>query len=118
MTARTLPEWHGSKPDSAIPDRVRLRIFDAYEGKCAECTRKLQAGRWQLDHIAALINGGKHCESNLQPLCTTCHAGKTKTDIAEKARTYRKRLKATGIKTKKPWHPTLRKKMNGEVVPR
>jgi hypothetical protein len=26
--------------------------------------------------------------------------------------------KHIGAKVKRPWHPTLRKKMNGEVVPR
>jgi 5-methylcytosine-specific restriction enzyme A len=118
--SRAVPEWIGAHDDAAIPTRIGLRIFAAADGRCAECTRKVGRGfeRFAYDHIIALINGGEHRESNLQVLCEQCHKGKTREDVKAKAKTARIRAKATGAKVKRPWHPTLRKKMNGEVVPR
>lgn len=83
------------------PPRVRLRLFEAAGGKCAACTRKIRPGdSWQADHVAALANGGENRERNLQILCGWCHADKTRADVAEKSRTYRKKLKAAGAKPK------------------
>jgi 5-methylcytosine-specific restriction protein A len=45
MTPRALPEWIGKTADSAVPARVRVRIFDRYEGRCqCGCNRKIMAG--------------------------------------------------------------------------
>lgn len=96
---RALPEWIAKHDDQAIPPRVRLRIWMRSFGHCINCTRAMRAGEApQFDHIIALVNGGQHRESNLQLLCFTCHAVKTKTDVAEKSAVYTKRLKHTGIK--------------------
>ena len=32
---------------------------------------------WELDHIVPLVDGGSHDPSNLQTLCTPCHAKET-----------------------------------------
>ncbi|MCU1464069.1 MAG: hypothetical protein JWO37_4144, partial [Acidimicrobiales bacterium] len=63
-------EWIGANDDTAIPPRVKIRIFDKFEGRCGDCTLKIYGKlRPAYDHIVALINGGKNAESNLQLLC-------------------------------------------------
>lgn len=102
MTGRALPEWIADHPDQAIPPRVRLRVFEATQGKCAICTRQLQPGKWACDHIVALVNGGQHRESNLRAVCTSpCHSIKTAEDVAEKSAAYRRKLSAAGIRKRK-----------------
>ena len=122
MISRELPEWIGSGPDAAIPPRVRVRIFMKAEGRCAECGRPLAFGKWAMDHIIALANGGEHREKNLQPLCVSpCHADKTKTDVAEKSKIAAVRAKHIGIKPRssRPLPGTKvsgwRKRMSGQV---
>lgn len=123
MTGRSVPEWQGATPDTAIPRRVRARVFESAGGCCQICTRKLRPGdRWDCDHIVALANGGMHAESNLQVACGNCHKDKTARDVAEKARTHRIQARHAGIKRpssfacskSSPW----KKKINGTVVPR
>ena len=93
--------WIGAMPDSAIPPRVKVRIFEKFNGICPKCTRKLVPKYWECDHIISLINGGRHAEDNLQPLCTSpCHSQKTKEDVAEKAKVYRKVAKAIGVRVR------------------
>lgn len=107
--SRALPEWIGKHDDEAVPARVQVRIFKAFKGVCPECTRKMQPGAWQLDHIKALINGGEHRETNLWPLCTSpCHSQKTKADLAEKSKNYRTTAKHIGVDL------TQRQKMRGQ----
>lgn len=115
MTGRTPEEWIGATADSAIPPRVRLRVFERAGGRCEECGRKLgPADRWQADHIEALANGGANRESNLRLLCDWCHKAKTAGDVAEKATVYRKRIKHVGAREKRPWSK-WRRKMDGTV---
>ena len=99
MTGRTVPAWSGATPDAAIPDRVKARIFLRDGGRCVACTRRVGPGGepFAYDHIVALVNGGAHAEDNLQLLCRECHAGKTRADVAEKSRAYRKRVKNIGL---------------------
>ena len=100
--SRKLPEWIGANDDSAIPPRVKVRVFDKAGGCCAICTRTIIGSlRPAYDHIVGLVNGGGNRESNLQLLCVSCHAGKTKADVAEKAIVYRKRAKHLGLMPKR-----------------
>ncbi len=116
---RSVPEWRSDTPNATIPPRVRLRVFERSGGRCEGCSRKLNAGdRWDCDHIVAIINGGEHKESNLRCLCSWCHKAKTAEDVAEKSMVYRKRLKVTGAREKRPWNTKWKKKMDGTVVPR
>lgn len=123
MTARSTDEWIGATPDSAIPPRVRLRVFERAGGRCEECTRKLGPGdAWQADHIVALVNGGENRERNLRCLCSWCHKTKSADDVAEKAKVAAVRKKHLGIKPPSRW-PTARngkfkQKLSGEIVPR
>jgi 5-methylcytosine-specific restriction enzyme A len=96
---RAVEEWIGASDDQAIPARVKVRVFDAFGGRCAVCTLQI-AGKLRpaYDHAIAIINGGENREANLQLLCVPCHALKTKADVAEKSVVYRKRAKHLGIK--------------------
>lgn len=95
---RTLPEWVGATPDSAIPPRVRLRVFEAHGGVCALSGRKIGPGdAWQVDHRIALANGGRHAESNLQPVLVGPHREKTRADVGLKAKADRIAKKHRGI---------------------
>lgn len=91
---RALPEWIGKTPDTKVPDRVRVRIFDREGGRCWLSGIKIRPGdAWDLDHKVALINGGEHRESNLFPALRDKHREKTAEDVAEKAKTYAVRSK-------------------------
>lgn len=96
--SRTVAEWVGKTPDTTIPPRVQLRVFDRANGRCERCTRLILYGNCQTDHRIALINGGENRENNLQCLCKWCHAAKTAVDIAEKAKTYARKAKNLGIR--------------------
>ena len=96
---RTTDEWRGKTDDTAIPARVRLRVFETCNGLCGSCQRKLYPGdKWDCDHCVALVNGGEHRESNLRVLCAWCHKSKTRQDIATKSASYKRRLSHAGIK--------------------
>ena len=100
-TARSVPEWIGATPDTPAPARVRVRVFDRCNGRCDACGRKIMAGeKWTLEHRKALINGGQNRESNMGVTCSRCVPEKNAADVAEKARTYRKRSKHLGVKSK------------------
>lgn len=114
---RAVKEWIGASPDAKVPPRVRLRIFDAYGGRCqCDCNRKIMVGeKWEIDHYVPLISGGGHRETNLRPLLVEHHKEKTKADVAEKSRAYKRRSRHVGIrKARSPirgW-----RKFNGEPV--
>ena len=100
-TARATEEWIGANPDTDIPPRVKIRLFERAGGRCQCCTRKIISPRdWQADHIVALINGGQNRETNLQCLCSWCHLAKTRNDVAEKAYSARVKAKHIGAKPK------------------
>jgi len=123
MNARSVSEWIGATPDTAIPPRVRIRVWDRANGHCTICTRKIRAGEsWQADHTVALINGGENRETNLGLVCGFCHKDKTAEDVAEKAKTARVRKRHLGIKAPSRFACSrdsgFRKKINGKVEPR
>lgn len=116
MTARSVAEWTSTNPDATIPARVKVRIVERHDGRCAKCTRRLVPGQFAFDHIVALVNGGTHSESNLQPLCASpCHLEKTKTDVATKSKTYERRAKHIGVKRRRRTIPG--KRFNGTAIP-
>lgn len=113
---RALPEWIGKTDDTPVPPRVRVRVFDRYEGRCqCGCNRKIMAGEaWDLEDTVALINGGENRENNKKPWLSEHHKGKTAQDVAEKSRVYRKRAKHLGLK--KPRTMTRWRNFRGEIV--
>lgn len=97
---RSTDDWQGKTDDTAIPPRVRVRVFDRDKGICqCGCTIKIQAGdKWETDHTIAIANGGTNTESNLRTLLAAHHKIKTRADVAEKSMTYRKRAKHLGLR--------------------
>lgn len=95
MTARSVPEWIGRRPDTKIPERVKLRLDLKQRGICINCV--LPYTRCETDHITPLILGGENRESNLQLLCIPCHKVKTKLDVKLKAKVARIRAKRLGF---------------------
>lgn len=115
MAGRTVAEWIGATPDSAVPDRVRVRVFNAKNGRCHSCTRKIPAGEaWTCEHMTALVNGGANRETNLDVTCGWCLPAKNAADVAEKSKVYQKRKRHLGIKAKRTI--TRWRKFNGDVV--
>jgi 5-methylcytosine-specific restriction enzyme A len=87
MRGRAVKEWRGKTPDTKVPPRVRLRIWERENGMCHLSGRKILAGEpWDLDHKIALANGGEHRESNLFPAIRDKHKEKTKADVAGKSK--------------------------------
>ena len=118
---RKTEEWIGATDDAKIPPRVRLRVFEKFEGVCQLSGRKIRAGdTWECDHIKALINGGEHRESNLQPALSAPHRKKTAEDVAQKAKDARVRKKHLGLHKPKSrlGSSKWKKKVDGTVVPR
>jgi len=122
--SRSVEEWIGKNDDAKIPKRVKLRLFLIANGICNKCSVRIIPGaEWDIDHIIPLILGGEHRESNFQVLCKFCHKEKTKNDVAEKTKSYKKKLKHYGLKESRTPMPfgrksKWRKKINGQIVPR
>lgn len=116
---RSVEEWIGKNDDAAIPPRVRLRVFERFNGVCQLSQRKIMAGdAWDLDHIRALWRGGEHRESNLHPVLKQPHREKSAEEQSIQAKCDRIKKKHFNMLTKKPWSSKWKKKINGEVVPR
>lgn len=119
---RSTPEWIGKTDDAAVPPRVRLRVLEKNNRCCKGCGQSLHGRPWTCDHIIALVNGGENRETNLQPLGTRCcNPAKNRSDVAEKSKSYDKRLANAGIKRAKG-RPIMgskasgwRKRMDGTV---
>jgi len=95
---RSTEEWIGKTDDTAIPPRVRLRVFEKYGGICQLSNRKILAGdQWDLDHIKALWRGGEHRESNLHPVLRESHREKSSEEQSIQAKCDRIRKKHLGI---------------------
>lgn len=117
---RKLPEWIGKTDDTKIPPRVKLRIFERYDGRCNHC-HLLIVGKLlpNYDHIIALANGGRNCESNIQLLCTACHPDKSREDVREKSIFYKKKVRRLKLKRRRLIPGSkgsgFRKRMDGTV---
>ena len=95
---RDVPEWIGKTVNTPPPPRVKLRVFEAYNGTCYRSGRKIKPGdAWECDHIVALINGGENREGNLAPILSDQHREKTAEDVAVKSKTARIRAKHLGV---------------------
>jgi len=113
---RQTEEWIATNDDQAIPARVKVRIFEKYEGTCYLSDIKIRPGdKWECEHIIALSNGGEHRESNLAPALADPHKEKTKSDMKIKAKIARVRKRHLGIK-KKGWTIPGRK-FDGTPIP-
>ncbi len=122
--SRKTPEWIGKTDDTQPPKRVKLRVFKAHDGVCHLSGIKIRPGDdWQLDHVEALINGGRNCETNLAPALTQAHKEKTRDDVRLKAKSARVRSKHLGLHESRSPLPggkksKWKKKLDGTVVRR
>lgn len=95
-----------AKRGSMTPQRA-LRIFQAHDGHCAYCKRKLgPQDDWDVDHVIALENGGTDDDSNLQVLCEWCHKPKTADDHGKAAKGRRMAVRhqvPSKFKEKRGW---------------
>lgn len=113
--SRTVEEWIGKTDDTAVPPRVKLRVFEKYGGVCYLSGRKITAGdRWEVEHIVALCNGGEHRESNMAPALSAPHKIKSAADMALKSKNYKTRAKHIGVKKRRSI--TSWRKFNGDIV--
>jgi 5-methylcytosine-specific restriction protein A len=95
---RSVEEWIGKTDDTPVPPRVKLRVFEKYEGRCYLSGRKIVPGdEWDAEHMIAIINGGQNRESNLAPALKAPHKVKTKSDLAEKSKVASVRKKHLGL---------------------
>lgn len=102
MAGRTVDEWIGKTPDTAVPGRVRARVFSRFGGVCQLTGRKIMPGdAWDLDHTKPLHMGGENREANLQPVLREAHRNKTASEAPARAKTDRVRAKHLGIKRRK-----------------
>ncbi len=112
---RQVEEWRGKTDDTPIPARVKLRVFEKYNGVCYLSGVKIRPGdKWEIEHVQALCNGGEHREENMAPALVGAHKAKTAADRAIKAKNDRVRKRHLGIK--KPRTMTRWRKFNGEIV--
>lgn len=60
---------------------LRLQILERDGYRCRSCGK---AGRFEVDHIRSLANGGEFWNAaNLQTLCRECHFRKTASEIGK-----------------------------------
>ena len=120
---RSVDLWTGKTDDTPAPPRVRLRVFERCAGKCHRCGRKIgPADKWTLEHLIALILGGRNAEDNMGLTCSWClpvknaedQAGKSKlANIQKRDRGIRKPSSMPGSRNSK-----FKRRMDGTVVPR
>ncbi len=101
MSREKFKLWIGRTDNTKAPESVQLRILVRYKGCCARCQSRLAIGRWQLDHVIPLQDGGVNAEGNLQPLCVPCHGLKTAGEATERAKVRAKAKAHLGIKAPK-----------------
>lgn len=125
VNGRSVAEWIGKTPDAAVPDRVRVRVFDRQQARCHSCRRKIRAGeKWTCEHLIALINwratkeqphGNR--ESNLDITCDWCLPAKNAADVADKSKVYATRAKHLGLKKPSRLSAShLSRKFDGTVI--
>lgn len=89
-------------------------------GRCEDCGNKLRYGEAEYHHDKEAFLNGPATLANCIVLCGECHDRATKARRPAIDKTRRIEEKRMGLrKSSRPMrHPTLRKKMNGEVVAR
>lgn len=63
----------------AVARKHRWMIAHRQSYVCATCNMLLHPKGFDIDHVVELRDGGKDELDNLQALCSTCHAKKTRT---------------------------------------
>ena len=114
---RQVEEWVGATPDTPIPERVKLRVFEREKGRCYLSGRLIRPGdKWDAEHVVAIANGGENRERNLKVALKAAHKIKTAADVATKAKIARVKAKHLGVARPKAGGFRGWRKMNGEIV--
>jgi 5-methylcytosine-specific restriction protein A len=66
------------KTDDWRAKRKRILVRDAFT--CRACRRVCYGSDANVDHICPLEDGGTDADGNLQTLCRSCHAKKTRSE--------------------------------------
>lgn len=118
----------GTTPRKALTPTQRLKLFEAFQGRCVLCDRKIEAGEpWIDEHLRALGLGGTNAAENRGPAHKACADAKTfgkDGDLARIAKAKRVKMRHLGIRQRKgpplpgskdsPW----KRKMDGTLVRR
>jgi 5-methylcytosine-specific restriction protein A len=100
--ARSVEEWKGKNDDAAIPERVRLRIFERENRTCKICGNAIRLGDGvDFHHLQPLADGGEHAETNIYCVHRSCHKLTTAREALERAEHRQSVKKHYGIKTPK-----------------
>lgn len=105
LHGRAVKEWVGLTPDSPVPAKVKLRVLMRYSRRCHWTGKPIRPGdAWDVDHVIAIINGGRNAESNLAPILRgKAHVEKTAEDRDEADKVRRIREKHYGLRPKSKW---------------
>lgn len=71
---QTITARQDGAPNRHIPRDVRQRIWQRYNGHCAECGA---SDYLEFDHIVPVAKGGSNSENNVQLLCRRCNLRKS-----------------------------------------
>jgi hypothetical protein len=77
------------EPRKTFSPKVRAEVLLKTGGYCAWCKAKIHNGRFEVDHIAELWEGGSNEIGNLQPLCPDCHKEKSAKGRTRNAKAFR-----------------------------
>ena len=80
----------------AIPKKIRLKVYEKYDGHCGYCGCELEYKDMQEDHIESLYwHGGEDDINNYMPACRMCNFYKSTMaleDFREQLQTIPQRL--------------------------
>jgi hypothetical protein len=93
-----MPEarYHKPTPRGRSPRKERKAVFDKTGGFCFTCPSKL-VGRWIVEHVIPLEDGGPDTLENKQPSCVKCATAKTSAEATQRAYERKVRDNHTGI---------------------
>lgn len=78
----------------------RLKCFEDHGAivlcQSDNCDSAMHIKGCDIDHWLALVDGGRHVQENMRPLCQSCHAKKSAHEHRENCRAKRRRAKHEG----------------------
>lgn len=68
----------------AIPKKIRIKVYEKYNGHCAYCGCEIELGEMQVDHVKSLYwHDGADELSNYMPACRACNFYKSTFPLEE-----------------------------------
>jgi len=77
---------------SPLSMRQKALLWDKQQGLCGICREKLEPGRFDDDHILALVDGGTNELGNRRLVCVPCHREKSAREHTANSKTKRLRF--------------------------